>query len=141
MPDRQSQPSLPPNRWPLNQLAHQWLLQGHQQVNEDSPYVLQLVLRGLQEQVPLPGPGSGFLSDLELAAGRLLNRHLDPAKLTRWFQDNPEGPAQPEQAETLLSQLRQAKTWQEAAQAAMETFYDRLAAENDHYRPAPRTQN
>jgi hypothetical protein len=45
----------------------------------------------------------------------------------RWLTNNPNGPNQAEQSQTLLVALEQAKSWEEAAQSLMEWCYDRKA--------------
>ena len=126
---------LPVNGWPVNQIAKKWLLRGKLEANQDTPYLLQLVLRGLEEAVPIPGPAEQYRWHLETAAGRMLSPKLDPVEITRWFTNNPDGPDDPaEQSATLEIALSKAGTWEEAAQVAMEAFYDRIAAENDHFR-------
>ncbi len=128
---------LPVNGWPVNRLSKQWLLKGGQEASPDHPYILQLVLRGIETDVPLPGQGGDFRWELEIAAGRMLSPRLDPVKITRWFTNNPDGSEDPsEQSATLEQALQEAQTWEEAAQVAMEAFYDRIAAENDCYRTA-----
>jgi hypothetical protein len=123
------------NGWPVNRLAKHWLLKGRQHADPDYPYILQLALAGLEGGVELLGQGGKYRSELEIAAGRMLSPRLDSAKITRWFTDNPDGPDDPvEQSATLEIALSKAQTWEEAAQVAMEAFFDRIAAENDYYR-------
>jgi hypothetical protein len=69
-----------------------------------------------------------------MASGELLDRNLDPVRVMRWFTNNPNGPGQGEQNDTLRAYLEQAKSWQEAAQSLMEWFYDRKAAQDPYYR-------
>jgi len=127
---------LPVNGWPVNRLAKQWLLRGRQDADPNYPYILQLVLSGLESGVELLGQGGRFRAELELAAGRMFSPRLDPVKITRWFTSNPDGPEDlSEQTAWLEVALKEAKTWEEAAQVAMEVFYDRIASENDYYRP------
>jgi len=120
---------LPVNGWPVNRLAKRWLLEGRQHADPNYPYLLQLVLAGLEGGVELLGQGGDFREELELAAGQMLSPRLDPVKVTRWFTNNPDGPEDlSEQAATLEIALEEARTWKEAAQVAMEAFYDRIAS-------------
>ena len=124
----------------LDKAAQRWLVDGQQQCNPEIPALVQLVLRGFETNVPLPGPQGEFRMDLEIAAARLTNPRLDRAKVLRWFVQNPNGPDENEQALDLLNRLLQAQGWEVAAQEVMETFSARLAAENDHYQPYRRQQ-
>ena len=82
----------------------------------------------------MAGQGQKYRADLDLAVGELLDRRLDPVRLTHWFVNNPDGGEESEQNHTLLLRLKEAKDWEEAAQNLMEWFYDRISAENPYYR-------
>ncbi len=88
----------------------------------------------MDARLPLPGPAEPYRDDLDLEVGRLLSEKQDPAKVVRWLVTNPDAGDEEELMYTLELALQEATTWQAAAQAAMETFYCRLAAENDYYR-------
>ncbi len=138
MSGQRSVQEIPVNQWPINKLALRWLRKGKQKESPHLPYILQLIIRGLFNGVPLLGPGESFREDLEAEISQLLRPRFDPVKVMRWLLNNPNGPDDPEeQAATLEQGLETAETWQEAAQAAIEVFHSRLAAENDYYQPAP----
>ena len=126
------------NQWPVNQLALRWLRKGKHKESPHLPYILQLIIRGLFNGVSLPGPAESFREDLKAAIGQLLHPRFDPEKAMRWLLNNSNGfDNQVEQAATLEQELESAETWQEVAQAAIEMFHSRLAAENDYYQSAP----
>src|SRR5258708_7624872 len=127
---------LPVNNLPLNRAAKKWLREAKAPIDGRKSYLLGLLWWGLEQGVPLPGQGARWKDDLALAAGNLMSERHDPAPSYRWIISNPNGPAREEQAQTLLPLLLQAKTWQEAAQEAMQVFYDRAAATNPHFQPA-----
>jgi hypothetical protein len=52
----------------------------------------------------------------------------------RWFVNNPDGPDEAEQRDTLEGVLEEAKTWEGAVQGLMEWFYDRKAADDPYFR-------
>lgn len=116
----------PFNRDPLNQAAKRWLLAARAPANPHPTYLLQLLNEGFEQGLPLPGPDGGLRADLAQAAGLMLNQA--PDRFPKWLLSNPNGPASAEQSQTLLSRLETAPTWQEAAQALMETFSDRATA-------------
>ena len=127
---------LPVNRWPVNQAALRWLQAAKEQPDPQLPYLVQLLHLGFEREQPIPGLGDQYKGSLELAAGKLLSSQLDPVKVTRLFQDNPNGPDQDEQSQNLLGLLTSAQTWEQAAQRLMEIWYDRNAATNPYYQPA-----
>lgn len=136
MQSAQTVRELPVNRWPLNQVAFQWLSQGRLPASPDLPYLVQLLSEGFQVGLPVPGLGQKYRWELEQASAELLDRSLNPVLVMRWFTNNPNTPSQAEQSQTLLSLLEQAKSWEEAAQGLMEWFYDRKAAQDPYYQPA-----
>ncbi len=129
------------NEWPVNQLALLCLRKGKQKESPHLPhlpYILQLIIRGLFSGIPLLGPGESFREDLKAEIGQLLHPRFDPEKAMRWLMNNSNGfDDQEKRAATLEQQLESAETWQDAAQAAIEMFRSRLAAENDYYQAAP----
>jgi hypothetical protein len=125
---------LPVNRQPVNQEALKWLRAAREPADPLLPYLAQLVNLGFQQNLPVPGLGDRYWADLELAAGQLLDPKLNPVLLMRWFQNNPNGPPEPEQSQSLEALLGEAANWEAAAQAVMEVFYDRLAAEHPAFR-------
>jgi hypothetical protein len=122
------------NRRPLNQAAKRWLRQAGLGTDPEIPYVVQLLSEGFEANLSVPGQGQKYWADLELASGELLDRSLNPVQVMRWLTDNPNGPDQREQNDTLRTFLEQAKSWEEAAQSLMEWFYDRKAAQDPYYR-------
>src|SRR5215469_1777017 len=127
---------LPVNQWPVNQAAQRWLRQANQPPDPHSPYLVQLLNLGFQSSLFLPGQGQQYRAELSQAASELYDPSLDPVKVMRWFQSNPQGPSWAEQSQTLLSLLEQARSWEEAAQSLMEWFYDLKAGQDPYYRPA-----
>ena len=130
-----SQESLPANRWPLNRLALRWLNEAREPVRVDLPYLPQLLWLGFERNLPVPGAPEREWGSLELAAGQMLDPSLDPLRIMRWFQNNPDGPEESEQSRNLQALLREAKNWEEAAQSLMEIFWDLLSATNPVFRP------
>lgn len=126
---------LPVNAWSLNQAAKRWLLQVPDGPLEPSQlYLVQLLWLGFDRQLSIPGRGDDRWWEIEQEAGQLLDRNLDPVRLTHWFVSNPDGGEESEQNDTLLLGLEGAKDWEEAAQNLMDWFYDRISAENPYYR-------
>jgi hypothetical protein len=127
---------LPVNKWPLNQAALGWLRRAHKPADSSLPYLAQLLSEGFEANLALAGPGQKFRAELHQASDQLLDWSLDPVAVMRWFTDNPNGPSQPEQSQSLLLELEKAKSWEEAAQNLMEWFYDRKAAQDPYYQLA-----
>jgi len=116
---------LPVNEWPVNRAARKWLLKVPDgPLSPDKPYLFQLLWVGFDRDLPAPGVPDSLYWRLSQAAGRMLAQsQRDPVALMRWAQESPDGPSEPEQAQDLLAQLREAKDWQEACQNLMEVFY------------------
>lgn len=127
---------IPVNRWPVNQAALHWLREAKAGPDHHLPYLVQLLHLGFEKGQPVPGLGDQYRGSLELAAGKLLSNQLDPVKVTRLFQENPNGPAQDEQNHGLLKLLTSANSWEQAAQSLMELWYSLNAAQNPYYQPA-----
>jgi hypothetical protein len=127
---------IPVNRWPVNQAAVHWLREANDLPDPHLPYLVQLLHLGFEREQPVPGLGDQYRGSLELAAGKLLSNQLDPVKVTRLFQDNPNGPDQDEQSRNLVALLTSANSWEQAAQSLMELWYDLNAAANPYYQPA-----
>jgi hypothetical protein len=119
---------LPVNTWPVNQVALKWLRAANDEISDWLPYLPQLICLGFERDLPVPGRGEDYRSDLELAAGELLGESVDSFQTVRWLLNNPNGPDLAEQTHTLEVLLEQAECWAEAAQSAMEWFYDRWSA-------------
>ena len=129
--DQEKAEPVPVNRWPVNQVARKWLVQAKAPFGPDMPYLAQLAWWGFEANMDLPGSEEQDVPALATSVGRLLDPKLDPVRVTRWFSQNPNGPSLAEQTETLISELQAAKTWQQAAQVAMECFRDRIEADRD----------
>lgn len=132
----QSEPN-PVNRWPLNQDAKKCILQAGEHPNPHYLYLVQLLSLGFEKGLDIPGQAQQFRGELKEAADQLYNPRMKPAQIMRWFLNNPNGEDQGEQNDTLRQELQKAKDWKEAAQSLMEWFYDRRAANDPYFRPAP----
>lgn len=122
----------PSNRWPVNRAALKWLREAKAVPEEDSSYLAQLAMWGLETgdaQVPRPmSPNQPERHNLELTMEALVGAD-DPAFASRWFLSSPDLDEE-EQTNNLLWQLNEATTAQEAAQAVVKTAYDRMVAES-----------
>lgn len=121
--------SLPVNRWPLNQDAKKRLQEAGEAPEQHQLYLVQLLNLGFERELPVPGPGQKYRADLEMAAQGLYDLNHKPADVMRWFLNNPNGPDQAEQNDTLRLVLEKATDWREAAMGLMEWFSDRQAAQ------------
>ena len=128
---------LPVNKWPLNQVAKERLLEAGQVPNPAYLYLAQLLQLGFEAGLQIPGQGQGYREELELAANQLSDHSLSPAQVMRWLLNNRESGEQSEQNDTLRRELESAPNWQEAAQNLMQWFYDLKASQDPYYRPAP----
>lgn len=111
-------------------MALQWLRQAGAEDDSSAAFLLQLAFWGLQEGVEIrrssepDHPGS---NDIMLAIYWLLMRRLTALDGTEWLLSNPNL-GRKEAMGNLLHQLEQARAPLEAAQAVLETAYDRMVA-------------
>lgn len=122
----------PSNRLPVNQAALAWLQEAKASPSVGVSYLAQLASWGLEKDlVDVPRPSSASQPErysLEMQVGALLGvGEAAVAAATRWLLGNPNLSVD-EQATNLSGLLAQAETPQEAAQAAVETVYDRMVA-------------
>src|SRR5207244_297591 len=102
---------LPVNAWPLNQAALKWLRAAKTPLSDELPYIVQLLDLGFTRNLAVPGRGNDRRWELEQEAGLLLDRNLDPVRLTHWFVNNPDGGNETEQNDALLITLEEAQDW------------------------------
>ena len=129
---------VPPNGWPLNQVAKRRLLEAGISPDPQHLYLVQLLRLGFLAGLEIPGPGQSYRPDLAEAADRLLDPNLKPAQVMRWLLSNRNAGDQAEQNDSLRQELESAADWQKAAQNLMQWFYDLKASEDPYYRPAPK---
>ena len=136
-PANQGPRELPVNRWPVNQLARRRLLEAAVSLDPHLPYLVQLLQRGFEANLAVPGQGQRYWDDLNLAADQLSDPNLNPSLVMRWLLSNRNGGDQKEQNWGLSQLLEQAPNWEVAAQKLMEWFYDLKASQDPYFRPAP----
>ena len=129
------------NRWPLNQDAKRRLQEAREGLRPDLPYLVQLLNLGFDRNLDVPGPGQKFRAELEQASQEMLDPSLSPMTVMRWLLNNPNAGQQAEQNDTLRLQLERASNWSTAAQALMEWFYDRKAAQDPYFHLAANHQD
>ena len=127
---------VPPNSWPLNQVAKRRLLEAGESPHPNWLYLIQLLQLGFEKGLPIPGQGDNYRPELEGATNQLFDPDLKPAQVMRWFLSNRNAGDQAEQTATLAGCLEGAETWEGAAQSLMEWFYDLKASHDPFYRPA-----
>jgi hypothetical protein len=118
------------NRWPVNQLALQWLRKTPEPPDPDISYPAQLAWWGPEKvdiQRPVH-PSQPEAADLEMALGGLLG--VGPAealKASRWFLSNPNL-GRWEQERTLALELQEAESPQAAAVVLIQAAYSLMVA-------------
>lgn len=116
------------NSSPINRQALHWLEQAKAETSDQQSYLAQLAAWGLEQSEirdPPIAPNHPDQHDLTSAIEALLG--ADPDQATAWFLENPElDPA--EQESSLLADLQQAESPQQAAQRAVESAYSVMVA-------------
>lgn len=128
----------PSNRWPVNQLAANWLQKARDPADPERSALIQLAWWGLEKGgivlQEAQSPSQPSPDQVEIALGeRLVSGPVPAFQATRWLLTNPNL-SQPEQTADLESKLEQAQSPQEAARAVLEAAYDRMAAASATFR-------
>jgi hypothetical protein len=122
----------PSNHWPVNQAALKWLREAKASPDPVISYLAQLAAWGFEKgivEVSSPiSPSRPEPHNVEFAVDALLGWGPEKAEFaSRWLLSNPNLEFE-EQADNLEQQLQDANDPAEAAQAVVETAYDRMVA-------------
>jgi hypothetical protein len=123
---------VPSNKWPVNQVALEWLQKAKEPARPQTSYLAQLAWWGLETGAlavadPL-SPSQPERADLESVLGLLLGSGPAKAKAaTTWFLENPNLDRW-EQEQDLVRQLQAAEDPVEAARVVLEAAYDLMVA-------------
>ena len=114
------------NSSPLNRQALSWLEKAKAETSDQQSYLAQLAAWGLERaEIQPSAPNHPDSHDLSSAIEALLG--ADPDRATAWFLENPE--LEPDEQEaSLLSDLQQAQSPEEAAQRTVESAYSVMVA-------------